>query len=113
MVRRGNPFHVTYKKLGRKWGVTRERVRQIEAQAMRRLRQMETRMMLKDFKLKGDVNSVDLYAKDDLKTLIRTPDGKGVSIYLPTHQMDRAVQHDPIRFYIVLNSARQGWLSAK
>ena len=55
----------TLEEVGRKMGVTRERVRQIEAQALTRLRHPQIRKILRDYQYIFNYSNVDLVRKND------------------------------------------------
>jgi hypothetical protein len=50
---------------------------------------------------------MNLLSKEELKRLIETPEGRCVSIYMPTHRAFPETKQDPIRFKNLLREAEQ------
>lgn len=55
---------------------------------------------------------VNILNRDDLRTLTRKPTGLCVSIYLPTHQVGREIQQDPLRLKNLLGEAEEHLLAS-
>jgi hypothetical protein len=50
---------------------------------------------------------MDLLSKEDLKTLIKKPEGWCISIYMPTHRAFPETKQDPIRFKNLIREAEE------
>jgi hypothetical protein len=55
---------------------------------------------------------MDLFRNQNLRELLVEPEGKAVSIFIPTHRMGREIQGDPIRLKNLLSQAEDRLIEA-